>query len=357
MTRMFRMRTKKVGLPPGTLVHVGERRAEKVKIRVLDYNQTNFQEFETETVDQCLVFKDLPSVTWVNVIGVHQPDFIERIGKCFDIHPLVLEDVIHTEQRPKIEDFENYVYIVLRMLCRNEEDEEEMGAQSEQVSLIVSANYVISFQESEGDVFDPVRERIRKSKGRIRKLGADYLAYALIDAIVDNYFVVLEDVGEELEILEDELMEDPSPEISQEIHALKRDMIYLRKSVWPLREVISFLSRGESPLFQESTGIYLRDVYDHTVLVIDTIETFRDMLSGMLDIYLSTISNRMNEVMKVLTIIATIFIPLTLIAGVYGMNFDYMPELHWRGSYPVVMLLMLGMGMSMVFYFRKKRWL
>jgi len=236
-------------------------------------------------------------------------------------------------------------------------DEHENGVKAEQVSLILGPTWVISFQESWGDVFDSVRERIRGDKGRIRKVGADYLAYALIDAVVDNYFMILEKVGEDIEEIEDELVTNPVPETLQTLHNLKRQMIFLRKSVWPLREVISRLERWESPLIQKSTHIYLRDVYDHTIQVIDAVETFRDMLSGMLDIYLSSVSNRMNEVMKVLTIIATIFIPLTLVAGLYGMNFRYMPELEWRWSYPLVLLVMLTIGVLMVMYFRKKRWL
>ncbi len=356
MARVFKIRTKKVGLPPGTLVHVGEARTEPVRVTILDYDQDQLQEFCVTSIDQCLDFKAKPSVTWIDVVGVHRPEVIEKIGDCFDIHPLVLEDILNTEQRPKMEDFDDYIFIVLKMLASLETDDGE-EIRSEQVSLIVGHGFVISFQETEGDVFDPVRDRIRKYKGKIRRKGADYLAYSLIDAVVDNYFLILEDVGEDLEVLEDELVASPSPDTSQQIHDMKRDMIFLRKSVWPLREVISRLSRGESEIFEESTEIYLRDVYDHTVQVIDAIETFRDILSGMLDIYLSSISNRMNEVMKVLTIIATIFIPLTLVAGIYGMNFDYMPELRWHWGYPAVLLFMLITGSLMVLYFRRRGWL
>jgi len=236
-------------------------------------------------------------------------------------------------------------------------DEMENETITEQVSLILGSNYIISFQEDEGDVFDPIRERIRSDRGRIRKMGADYLTYSLIDAIVDNYFLVLEKIGEKIEDIEDELVKNPTPEVLQSIHHLKRELIFLRKSVWPLREVISKLERWESPLIDKSIDIYLRDVYDHTIQVIDALETFRDMLSGMLDIYLSSVSNRMNEVMKVLTIIATIFIPLTLIAGIFGMNFRFMPELQWQWSYPLVLLVMLSLGILMVHYFRRKKWI
>jgi magnesium transporter len=228
---------------------------------------------------------------------------------------------------------------------------------TEQVSLILGSNFVFSFQEGGGDVFDPVRERIRNNKGRIRKMGADYLAYTLLDAIVDNYFIILEKLGERIEVLEEKLVTVPTPETLKLIHHLKREMIFLRKAVWPLREVIGGLERGESPFMSQSTKVYLRDVYDHTIQVIDSIETFRDMVSGMLDIYLSSVSNRLNAVMKVLTIITTIFMPLTFIAGIYGMNFKYMPELEWPWSYPIILLLMFGVGIFMLFYFKKRKWL
>jgi magnesium transporter len=253
-----------------------------------------------------------------------------------------------------MEDFEDYLFIVLNML---QYDEEVNETKTEQVSLILGSNYVVSFQEDEGDVFGLIRERIRADRGRTRKMGADYLAYSLVDAIVDHYFMVLEKVGEQIEDIEDELVKNPTPEVLHTIHSLKRELIYLRKSVWPLREVISRLERWESHLIDKSIDIYLRDVYDHTIQVIDALETFRDTLSGMLDIYLSSVSNRMNEVMKVLTIIATIFIPLTLIAGIYGMNFRYMPELESPWGYPMVYLVMLAVCAVMLVYFRRKKWL
>jgi magnesium transporter len=253
-----------------------------------------------------------------------------------------------------MEDYTEYLFLVLKMLQYSEEDNEIKG---EQVSLILGSDWVVSFQETEGDVFDLIRERIRTDNGRIRKMGADYLVYVLMDAIVDNYFAVLEKVGEKIEEIEDEVVANPSPETLQIIHDLKRQMIMLRKSVWPLREVISRLERWESKLINESTDIFLRDLYDHTIQVIDAVETFRDMLSGMLDIYMSSVSNRMNEVMKVLTIIATIFLPLTLVAGIYGMNFRSIPELEWEWGYPFALLIMLSVGIVMLFYFRRRKWL
>ncbi|HDT12286.1 MAG TPA: magnesium/cobalt transporter CorA, partial [Candidatus Marinimicrobia bacterium] len=286
--------------------------------------------------------------------GLYDVDMIEKLGTYFHVHPLILEDVLSVNQRPKVEDSGDILFIVLRMLQFDDEKKEII---SEQVSFILGKNFLFTFQEKAGDVFEPVRVRLRQYKGRIRTMGADYLAYTLLDAIVDNYFLVLEKMGDQIENLEELLVNNPTEETLITIHKLKREMIFLRKSVWPLRETINGLERSESSLIQKSTGIYLRDVYDHTIQVIDTVESYRDMVSGMLDIYLSSVSNRMNEVMKVLTVIATIFIPLTFIAGVYGMNFEFMPELGWKWSYPLLWLFMIGVAILMIFYFRKKRWL
>jgi magnesium transporter len=343
-----------MGLPPGTPVFVGEKKVEKVKVSYIDYDEARYEEKEVEEIEECFPFKDMPTVTWINIDGLHQVDIIEKLGKSFGLHPLILEDIVNTHQRPKMEEFEQHNYIVLKMLIYNEETHE---IQTEQVSLILGKNYVISFQEREGDIFETIRERIRKGKGRVRKMGPDYLAYCLMDAIVDHYFVILEKTGEKIEELEDEVVTNPDPETLQGIHKLKREMIFLRRSVWPLRELVNMLERGESPLIHESTRIYLRDVYDHTIQVIDTVETYRDMLSGMHDTYLSSVSNKMNEVMKVLTIIATIFIPLTFIAGIYGMNFEFMPELKWHWAYFGFWVLIVLIAISMVIYFRRKKWL
>jgi len=354
MQKLFKKRSEKVGLPPGTLVYVGEKKVEKVIITVFDYDSERYEEKELKSIEECFPYKDSPTVTWINMAGIHQVDLMEKIGNHFGIHPLVIEDILNTGQRPKMDDLEDYLFVVLKMLDYNKEDDE---INAEQISIILGQNFVISFQEKEGDVFEPIRERIRKNKGRIRKMGADYLAYTLLDSVVDNYFTILEKIGERIEFLEEELVENPSTQTLQEIHRLKRELIFLRKSIWPLREVISELDRGESPLIKETTGIYLRDVYDHTIQVIDTVETFRDMISGILDVYLSSISNKMNEVMKVLTIIATIFIPLTFLAGIYGMNFRYMPELEWHRGYFAILFLMVIIGIGLVIYFRKKKWI
>jgi len=354
MPKFIKKRSKKAGLPPGTLVHIGERKTEKIKITIMDYDETQFQVRETETLEECYPFKDRPTIIWINIDGIHEIETLEKLGDCFGLHPLTLEDILNTDQRPKIEDYGEYIFIVLKMLYPDDDTGEILA---EQVSLVLGKNFVISFQEREGDIFNSVRERIRSGKGRIRKMGADYLVYSLLDSIVDNYFIILEKLGERIEFLEEKLIINPVPEAINLIHKLKREMIFLRRSVWPLREVIGSIERGESSLIKGSTNIYLRDVYDHTIQVIDTIETFRDILSGMLDIYLSSVSNRLNAVMKVLTIIATIFMPLTFIAGIYGMNFKYMPELEWRWGYPVILLTMVSIGILMLVSFRKKKWL
>jgi magnesium transporter len=347
-------KSKRAGLSPGTLIHVGRARTARVRIRVIDYAENKLEEKELTAIEECFPYRDEPTVTWINVDGVHLTEIIGKIGKHFGLHPLILEDIVNTRQRPKFEDYNVHLFIVLKMLGYNDARAE---VNSEQVSIVLGKNYVISFQETEGDVFDPVRERIRNGKGRIRKMGADYLAYALIDAIVDHYFIVLEKLGERIEALEVEMVADPDADTLTRTHKLKREMLVLRKSVWPLREVVSRLERGESTLIRKQTHFFLRDVYDHTIQVIDTIETDRDMLSGLLDLYLSTVSNKMNAVMKVLTIIATIFIPLTFIAGIYGMNFEFMPELHWHWGYPIALLIMLAAGVIMLLFFRKKKWL
>lgn len=346
--------SRKAGLPPGTLVHIGEKRTEKVKISVLDYDAEKVVEREDVNAGDCFPFRDSPTVTWLNISGIHDVGVVEEIGKGFDLHPLLLEDIVHAGQRPKMEDYGDYLYFTLKMLSYVET---EGRVRSEQISLVLGPHFVLSFQESEGDVFDPVRERIRSAKGRIRKLGSDYLVYALIDAVVDNYFAILEEVGERIEALQEEVLSEPTPATLQTIHLVKKELIFLRKSVWPLREAVYGLQREDSPLITGGVAVYLRDVYDHAVQVIDSVETFREMTSSTLDVYLSSLSNKMNEVMKVLTIIATIFIPLTFLAGVYGMNFEYMPELKWHWGYFAVWGIMIVLSIGMLIFFRKKDWL
>ena len=354
MPELIKKRSKKLGLPPGSLVPVTDQQAKSAKVTVIDYDASSLQEKTVEDITECFPYKDTPTVTWINVDSVADPHTVHAIGEHFGLHPLIQEDILNTDQRPKLEDFGQYIYISLKMLRLDPHDKSLVV---EQISLILGSGFVISFQELEGDVFELIRQRIRSGKGRIREMGTDYLVYCLIDAIVDGYFAILERASDQIETLEEELMSDPKPKILQAVHKLKRESLFLRKAVWPLREVINTFQRTESKLVSDQISLYLRDVFDHTIQVIDTTETLRDMLAGMVEIYLSSLSNRMNEVMKVLTIIATIFIPLTFIAGVYGMNFQHMPELAWPWAYPFVWLVMISVALGMITYFHKKRWL
>ena len=354
MSRLMKKNSEKAGLPPGTLMYVGEKRTDTVTVDVLDYNETEVHEKRVDQVDDCLKYMNSSSVTWINVTGLHDMDLLRHLGDVFGIHPLLLEDVVSISQRPKMEDHDDYLFVAMKMLYRSPKDNEVVA---EQISLILGKNYVLSFQEMEGDVFDVIRDRIRTGKGRIRKMDCDYLAYCLIDAIVDNYFVVIENAADRIEDLQEAVIGNAESETLQAIHLLKREMIFLRKNLWPLREVVSNLEKCESRLLKKSIRPYLRDVYEHTIQVIDNVETLRDGLSGVLDIYMTTVSNRMNEVMKVLTIIATIFIPLTFIVGVYGMNFEVMPELKWKYGYAAVWCTMIAIGIGMLVFFKRKKWL
>jgi magnesium transporter len=349
---MIKPRSQKAGLPPGSLIYTGDR-LEKTCITIVQYDAQAVHTREITSWDEGPITADQPGVTWINVRGLSQVDDLERLGECFKLHPLVLEDILNVSQRPKIEDYEDYLYIVLKAIRRQSESDEIVA---QQVSLVLGPNYVLSFQEND-DLFRPIREHLAVGKGRIRKAGADYLAYALMDLIVDNYFLTLEQFGEQVEFLEDEVVKQPLPATLQQVHHLKNYMILLRRSLWPLREVIARLERGESPLIQDATSVYFKDVFDHTIIAIDTVETYRDILAGLLDIYLSSVSNRLNEIMKVLTIIATIFMPLTFLVGVYGMNFVYMPELKWHYGYYGLWAIILLVAGCMVLYFKKKKWI
>lgn len=357
MRKNYRTRIAKTGLPPGSLVHVGERHVEEPHLSLMVYDGEEFTE-KTLTSGGELhsgLQEAAEAVTWLHVEGLHDIGLMERLGELYHLHPLTLEDILYTDQRPKMEDFGNYIYIVLKDFSLPPEADGQI--QPEQISLVFGPHFLISFQEKQSPLMEPIRERIRTARGKIRKTGADYLAYTIIDAIVDQYFILLEKLGEKIESLEDQLVTHPGQDTLHAIQSIKREMLYLRKSVWPLREAVSALQRSDSPLVDNATDLYLKDVYDHTIQVIDTIETYRDMLSGMLDIYLSSVSNRLNEVMKVLTIIATIFMPLTFLAGVYGMNFKYMPELEWHWGYFMVLGIMLTVALSMVHFFKRKKWL
>ncbi len=353
MPKTLRKMARKVGMPPGSLVYIGEKEHVPARISVIHYNDTDFTEDKYDAFTECLLLKK-EGVTWLNVNGIAQVKNLEKMGECFNIHPLVLEDILDIEQRPKIEDYETYLYIVLKTIRQVPETGE---IRSDEVSLILGPNYVISFHESDGDLFGPVRERLMTEKGRIRKMGADYLAYTLIDLIVDNYFVELESFSDKVEFLEEEVVVKPTPQTLREVHQFKNDMIMLRKSLWPLREVIARLERRESPLISANLTVYLKDVYDHTIIAIETVETYRDILSGMLDIYLSSVNNRLTDTMKILAIIATLFMPLNFITSFYGMNFKNMPELEWHYGYYVVIGVIFLIAVSMIIFFKRKHWL
>jgi len=346
-----RRSSAKAGLAPGAVVFIGEQKVDQVRIDIIDYDATRLDEYRGVSVERCRELARAQGVTWINVNGLHDAKLIEELGASFGWHPLTLADLVDTAQRPKAEAFPDYFFVVLKMV-----EYAQTGMKIEHVSLILGGGYVVSFLEDEGDVFDAVRERLRAAKGRIRALQADYLAYALMDAVVDQYFMAVELIGDHIEDIDDRILTEPRPEDVQEIHRLKRDMLSLRKAVWPLREEIGALEKSDSPLISEGTRLFLRDLYDHTIQVIDMVETFRDIIAGVHDTYLSTISNRMNEIMKMLTIVATVFIPLTFIAGVYGMNFEYMPELKWRLGYYVIWGVMGCIGLGMLAYFKLRRW-
>lgn len=354
MRELVRGRAAKAGMEPGALVYVGAERARPVTVEVMDYDGGQCSERTVDSLD-ALGAAPAGGVRWINVSGVHDAALLQQFGERFGIHPLALEDIHNTLQRPKVEDYAAYLFIVLKMVTADR----QRTAVGEQVCLILSKGLVISFQEERlpGDVFDGVRAAVRTARGRVRSSGADYLAYRLVDAVVDGYFGVLEGLGARIDDLEDVILARPGPETVALLHGLKRELIALRNSVWPLREAVTRLERDESGLIADETRVYLRDVYDHAVQVMETVETFRDMAAGMLDIYLSSVSNRLNNVMKVLTVVGTIFIPLTFLTSLYGMNFEFMPELHWRYGYPVLLGVMLVLVLGMLAVFRRRRWI
>jgi magnesium transporter len=347
-------RSDKAGLPPGSLIHVGEKKMGDVALHLMRYGVDVLDERSLSDFHDYERKDSAGVIDWLDVVGLHEAPLIEEIGETFSIHPLVLEDILNTEQRPKTDEYEDFLYVVLKML---DIDEQTGDLTIEQVSFILKDNLVISFQERIGDVFEPVRERIRSTAGRFRRLGADYLLYALMDSVVDRYFVILERLGEQIEDTEDLLLAHPDQETVRSIYKMKRELLILRHAVWPLREAVNTIRKTESSLIQLQTRTYFGDLYDHVIQNIDTVENFRETVSGMLDLYLSSLSNRMNDVMKVLTVIATLFIPLTFIVGIYVMNFKYMPELEWKLGYPFVWVIMGFIAFAMIYLFKRKKWL
>jgi magnesium transporter len=339
-------------LPPGTLIYIGERRTESVEINIFEFNQGSFEERINVSVEDCGSGFKKDAISWINITGLHDVDTMKAIGEKLNIRPLIMEDILNTEQRPKIQETDESLFLLLKMV-RPLENEYGM----EQVSMILKKNQVITFQEQRGDVFESIRERIRGNTGRVRSAGADYLMYTLVDSIVDGYFPYLEFVSESLEETESRILQTPDVEFLQELHLRKRELISIRKNAWPMRDIVNTLAHENVRLLTSATNEYLRDAHDHVLQIADTTESLRDVVTGLLELYLSTSSSRTNEVMKVLTIIATIFIPLTFVAGIYGMNFVYMPELTAKAGYPIVLGAMAFIAGGMVLYFKKKKWL
>lgn len=354
MNRYVRKRSGKIGMAPGTVVFTGTRRVEKSRITLIRYGETEFFESEFDSFADLVPELDRPGTKWLNIDGIHDADLIQAIGDRYGNHPLVLEDIASPGQRAKVEEYGDHTYILARMISY---DTEKREIDAEQVSLIVKSDMVISFQERPGDVFGPVRDRLHVSSGRIRSRGPDYLAYALLDVIVDHYFVTLEAFGEEIGFLEEEVIVNPEPEIQKRIRALRGNLILVRRAAWPMRELLGVMARTESPIVNEETRMFVRDAHDHAVQALDIVESLRDVVGGITDLYMSSLSNRMNDIMKVLTIIGTIFIPLSFIAGLYGMNFDNMPELHLKYGYGIALGLMLSVAGGLLLFFRRKGWL
>jgi magnesium transporter len=344
---------KKIGAPPGSLYHVGEESGEPPSWEIVDYTPEHVEEEVSKDIDGITPYKERESVTWINTIGLDRTERIGELGERFGLHPLLIEDVLNTDHRPKFEHHGDHLFLTLKMLELGEEGD----ITSEQISLVLGASYVLSFQERKGDVFDPIRTRLRNKKGLIRTLGPDYLFYALLDAVVDHYFLVIDHMDSHIENLDASIINDPESVEPHDIRALKKETVQLRKSIAPAREAVGTLLNSEAELISDRTSRYLRDVHDHTVAVVSSLETQRELSSDLLDSYMSLLSVRMNSIMKVLTIIASIFIPLTFIAGVYGMNFEHMPELTKPWAYPAALLLMLFTALAMIVYFRKKGWI
>ncbi len=342
------------GLAPGTVVYTGDKTSSDLYIEVFDYDKDSFEEKELSNIEEAFTYSDSEPVTWININGLSRTEAIEKIGLHYKLHPLILEDIANTQQRPKIDEYDEYLFVVLKMLYFDQDEKLSI----EHISFVLGKNYVITFQEADGDVFDGIRNRIRTGKGKIRTSGSDYLLYALMDAVVDNYFSLIEVMGNKIEELEDDLFEEkPNDDITYDIQSLKKEILRIRRAVFPLREVVNRIEKSDHTLITEKTQFYLRDLYDHIIQVSENIEIYRDMIWGLMDMYMTTISNKMNEVMKVLTIIATIFIPLTFIAGIYGMNFENIPELHHKNGYFILWGVMIFIFVGLLYYFKRRKWL
>lgn len=354
MSRLMKRRSAKTGLSPGALVYVGDRKSHGTRIAVIDYDGESVSERDLPDVGECLPFKESRTVTWINVDEIGDPGLVDRFGQVLGFHPLMLEDILNTDQRAKVEDHGEYIYVVLKML---DWDDRRQEIVSEQLSLVLGQHYVITFQERAGDFFDPLRKRIRDGVGRHRRQGADYLAYSLLDIVIDRYFLVLEKLGDRVEAIDDAILGRRSADSLRQIHQLKRDMLFVRKSVWPVKEVVASLRHLDSPLIARQTAPYLRDIQDHIVQVVEGIDTYQNLLSDILATYLTTIGNRTNAVMKVLAVFSAVFMPLTFITGVFGMNFRNMPPLEWEWGFAGTLGIMLLIGVTLAVFFIRKRWI
>lgn len=353
MARFLKKNTQAIGQSPHSLIFVGSQKIDTVKARVMDYNTDNLTEQDLEDIKSGSYYQKTDTVTWINIKGLHNTSYIGDIGRAFNLHPLVLEDILNTGQRPKTEEFDDYIFIVLKMIRFDETDHIVVN---EQLSMILGDKFLLTFQERPGDVFDPVRERIRRQKSRIRGAGTDYLAYALMDTLAENYLSIIERIGEQIEDLEEEILSSHEAGVMEKINLYKREINYLRKSIRPSREAISKLSRLESPLIHEKSLPFLKDLEDLISKAAEAIETYRDLLTDQLNLYNSVLANRMNDIMKVLTLFAALFIPLTFIAGIYGTNFEYVPELHYRYSYFIFWGVLIVMAAALLYYFKRKKW-
>ena len=354
MSESLSSASKKAGLPPGSLVHVGEVMETEVRITIVDYNKDVIEEQTVESVEQILQCREKDTVTWVNIEGLGNIELVGAIGEAFNIHPLVLEDILNTHQRPKLEEYDDYLYCVLKGISLAENG---FSVEYEQISMLILNDFVFTFKEKRDELFEPVRRRLRSSKGHFRSQGADYLAYVILDTIVDSYFTLQDSLDDIVDSVEEELLTEPTPKTLGTIQSVKRELIIIRRTISPLREMLNAILRSESPLIEEKSLIYFRDISDHVLRISESIESSRDMIAGLLDIYITTISNKMNEIMKVLTVFASIFIPLTFIAGIYGMNFEYMPELKWKWAYPALWMAFIAIPVILLVYFKKKKWL
>ncbi|MEI6707743.1 MAG: magnesium/cobalt transporter CorA [Methylococcales bacterium] len=354
MSESLSSSSKKSGLAPGTLVHVGEVHEHEHSIIMMNYNSTKLEKRTINSIEELLPYKITDSVTWVIIDGLKDIAIVDAIGQHFDIHPLVLEDILNTNQRTKFEEYPDYLYFVIKATSLHKGS---FNIEYEQISILVLKNFVFTFMEKPDELFYPILNRLNNEDGHLRNSGSDYLAYVIMDTVVDEYFTLQDAFDELIEFIEDDLLTHPSVETLVTIQKIRRELIFLRKTVSPLRELLAAIRRSESPLFDDRTKRYFADIYDHSIRIIEAVESYRELISGMLDIYLSSVSNKMNETMKFLTVFASIFIPLTFIAGVYGMNFEYMPELKWKWSYPILWSVFIGIAVSLLFYFKKKKWL